>query len=314
MELGFSLPCSGSWATPHNQVRIAQAAERLGYHRLWTLQRLMRPVEPQNDYPPLAGQPWPATFEITQDPIVTLAHVAASTSTIGLGTAVLVAPYYPPLLLGKQLATLDQVAGGRLAVGLGLGWSKDEYEAVGVPFARRGARMDEFVRCLRRVLSDDVVEFHGEFYDIPASRVEPKPLQRPSPPLLIGGYGKKAMRRAAALGDGFVGGNLPLPAVRRVLDGLESAYRDAGRDVSQARVASRGAVQVFSEPQGADRRPLFGTLGEIRDDIARYRDAGIDELFLELNFDPAIGGPDADPEATTDYALDVLAELAPDAS
>jgi probable F420-dependent oxidoreductase len=311
VDLGFTLPFFGAWATPRNQVRVAQEAEAHGYRDLWTLQRLMRPLEPQNDYPPMAGQPWPPTFDAALDPVVSLAHVAAVTDTIGIGTAVLVGPYYQPLVLGKQLSTLDLVADGRLTVGLGVGWSKDEYEAVGVPFERRGRRMDEFVACLRRVLADDLVEFHGEFYDIPASRVEPKGVQRPSPPLLIGGYGPAAIRRAAELGDGFIGGNLPLDEVQPLLDDLGAAFEKEGRDPTEARVVCRGAVQVHAQPQGPERRPLFGTLDEIREDIARYRDAGLDQLFLELNFDPTVGVVDADPDATMDHALRVVEAFAP---
>ncbi len=171
--------------------------------------------------------------------------------------------------------------------------------------------MDEFVSCLRRVLADEVVEFHGEFYDIPASTVAPGPVQRPSPPFLIGGYGPAAVRRAAALGDGFIGGNLPLDAVRPLIDDLGAAFESQERDPAEAKLVCRGAVQVYGEAQGPDRRPLFGTMDEIRTDIERYRDAGLDQLFLELNFDPSVGVLDADPEASMSYALDLMETLAP---
>src|SRR5262249_5969370 len=135
MKLGFSLPMAGPWATPPNQILVAQPAEARGYPSLWVFQRMLYPITPQNDSPPLPGQPWPKSFERVMDPIVSLAFVAAVTSRIRLGTSVLIMPYYTPVMLAKQLATLDVVSRGRLDVGLGLGWSMDEFDAVGVPYA-----------------------------------------------------------------------------------------------------------------------------------------------------------------------------------
>src|SRR5581483_5669409 len=123
MQLGFSLPFSGSWATPDNQLAVARRAEELGYSSLWVAQRLLYPVEPRNDYPSAPGQPWPVAFEGVTDPIVTLAHVAGATRRIRLGSATLIAVWVPPVVLAKQLATLDNVCDGRLDVGLSLGWS-----------------------------------------------------------------------------------------------------------------------------------------------------------------------------------------------
>ena len=192
MKLGFSLPMAGPWATPDNQVLIAQRAETLGYHSLWVFQRLLYAVKPQNDYPPLPGQPWPKSFERVMDPLISLAFVAGVTSRIRLGTSVLIMPYYTPVLLAKQLATLDVLSRGRLDVGLGLGWSMDEFEAVGVPYAGRGKRGDEFLRCLKAIWTEDPVEFAGEFYRVPRARVEPRPVQTPHPPITIGGYGPRS--------------------------------------------------------------------------------------------------------------------------
>jgi probable F420-dependent oxidoreductase len=312
MKLGFSLPMSGSWATPSNQVVVARRAEERGYHSLWTFQRLLYPTEPRNDYPSTPGQPWPAAFEMVVDPIVTLAHVAGATETIRLGTAVVVAAYFAPAVLAKQLATLDIVSGGRLDVGLAVGWSEDEYEAAGVPFQRRGARAEEFLRCLHALWSDDPVEFEGEFYSVPRSRFQPKPQQRPRPPILLGGYAPATVRRAATLADGYVGGNVPLAQVTPLVEELRRAAKDAGRDPASVRVVSRGSVRLLDEPHGdGDRRPMWGTLDQIQGDIARYQDAGLDELFVELNFDPTIAHPDADPNRSLATALTVLETLAP---
>ena len=312
MNLGFSLPAAGSWATPDNQVTVARRAEELGYSSLWGFQRLLYPADPRDDYPSALGQPWPAAFEQVVDPIVTLAHVAGTTSRIRLGTATLIAVYAAPVVLAKQLATLDVVADGRLDVGLSLGWSQDEYEACGVPFSERGARLDEYIRCLQALWSDDPVEFSGRFYSVPRSMFLPKPRQRPGPPILVGGYAPATVRRAATLADGYVGGNVPLARVVPLVAELRAAAAAAGRDPSSLRIVSRGAVRLFDEPViDDDRRPLWGSLDQIRADVSSYRDAGLDELFFELNFDPTIGRRDADPKAAMATALHFLEALAP---
>jgi probable F420-dependent oxidoreductase len=304
MKLGFSLPTAGAWATAENVARVAQEAEGLGYHSLWVFQRLLYAIAPKNDYPPMPGQPWPKPFESVMDPTVVLAYAAAVTKRARLGASVLIMPYYSPILLAKQLATLDVMSGGRLDVGLGIGWSKDEYEASGVPFEHRGRRADEFLRCLKAIWTDDVVEFSGEFYRVPRSRIAPKPLQKPHPPITIGGYaGPAVVRRAVTLGDGFNGGNVPLARVAPLVKEIKDAARAAGRDPASLQIVSRGSFVLHDAPQGKDRRPLWGTLDEIREDVARYAEAGLTELFLEGNFDPR--GP------SLDRAHSVMRALAP---
>ena len=155
MKLGVALPVAGAWGTPDNAIRIAQRAEALGYHSLWVFHRLLYALVPKNDYPPAPGQSWPKAFERVLDPVVTLAYVAAAGRRIRLGISVLIMPYYTPIVLAKALTTLDVLCRGRLNVGLGIGWSKDEYDAVGVPYRQRGKRADEFLRCLRAIWTDD---------------------------------------------------------------------------------------------------------------------------------------------------------------
>jgi probable F420-dependent oxidoreductase len=294
---------AGAWATPENQIRVAQTAEALGYHSVWVFQRLLYAIQPKGDYPPMPGQPWPKAFERVFDPIVSLAYVAGATRRVRLGTSVLIMPYYTPILLAKQLATLDVVSGGRLDVGLGIGWSEDEYDAVGVPFRRRGRRADEFLRCLKAIWTDDVVEFAGEFYQVPRSKIEPKPVQKPHPPITIGGYSPVVITRAVTLGDGFNGGNVPLAQVAPLVAQAKDAAREAGRDPATLHIVSRGSYAVHDTPQGEARRPLWGSLAEIREDIQRYARAGLTELFLEPNFHA--GG------ANVDRVLDTMEQLAP---
>jgi probable F420-dependent oxidoreductase len=289
VRLGVALPVAGAWATPDNQWRLARHAEVLGYHSLWVFQRLLYPLAPRNAYPPLPDQPWPAAFQSVLDPVVSLTWAAAVTRRIRLGTSVLIMPYYAPVVLAKQLATLDVLSGGRLEVGLGIGWSEDEYAAVGVPFRARGRRAEEFLRCLKALWTEDVVAFEGEFYRVPAARVEPKPVQKPHPPITLGSYTAAGLRRAVTLADGFSAGNVPLSEVAPLVRALREAAAAVGRDPTTLRVVARGSFHVFDRPQGRDRRPLWGSLDEIREDIARYAEAGLTELFLEANFQP--GGP-----------------------
>ncbi|MFQ5903433.1 MAG: LLM class F420-dependent oxidoreductase [Candidatus Binatia bacterium] len=302
MKLGFSLPIAGAWALPENQVQVARRAEALGYDSLWVFQRLLYAIEPKDDYPPLPGQKWPKAFERVADPIVTLAYVAAATKRIRLGTGVLIMPFYAPVVLAKQLATLDLVSSGRLEVGLAIGWSKDEFEAVGVPFSQRGKRADEFLQCIKAIWTKDVVEFRGKFYQVPRSKVEPKPVQRPHPPIIIGGYTRFAVKRAVAFADGFIGGNVPLADVAPLVKELKVAAEAAGRDPKGLHIISRGTFQLHESPQGKDRRPLWGSLKEIREDIRRYAEAGLTELFLEANLDPNM---------TLDRVLEAMTDLAP---
>jgi alkanesulfonate monooxygenase SsuD/methylene tetrahydromethanopterin reductase-like flavin-dependent oxidoreductase (luciferase family) len=150
--LGFGLPVSGRWATPATICHTARRAEELGYASLWTFQRLLYPVSGGLDPP----------HESVLDPVVPLAFVAGHTDRIRLGTATICAPFAAPVLLAKMLASLDVLCAGRLTVGVGMGWLPQEYIAAGVPYERRGKRMDEYLRCLKALWTDDPVEFAGD--------------------------------------------------------------------------------------------------------------------------------------------------------
>jgi probable F420-dependent oxidoreductase len=309
MQLGFALPYAGSWATPANQATIAQRAEQLGYASLWSTQRLIYPAAPVDEYHGNPGGPWPEPFRSVMDPIVPLAYVAALTSRIRIGTCSLQLGLANPLVLGKQLATLDVVSGGRLNVGVSLGWSRDEYAAVGTEWARRGARQDEFLDCLRAVWAGHDTAFDGEFFTLPRGDVLPAPLQRPHPPLLVGGYSKAALRRAAHA-DGYLAGLLPFDRVAPLLDTLAEIASAAGRDPESLRMVGRGVVVLTGEAPAGPRPPLTGTLDQLAADVDRYAETGMTELFLDLNLDPRVGSVDADPAASLDQALRVMEHLA----
>ncbi len=294
---------AGNWATPEALVAVARRAEALGYRALWTFQRLFYPVAPRDEYYGAPGAAWPAPFASVLDPLAALAFVAAHTRTVRLGVSVLIMPFYQPVVLAKQLATLDVLSGGRLDVGLGLGWSRDEYEAAGAPWARRGARGDEFLRCLKAVWAEDPVEFTGEFYRVPRAHVAPRPVQRPHPPLLLGGYHADVLRRAATLCDGYTGGNIPFSALADTVARVRAAAVAAGRDPARFPIVCRGSFNLTPEPLAGERRALWGSAAQIREDLGRYAAAGVTQIFLEPNFQP--GG------ATLERALAQMEALAP---
>jgi probable F420-dependent oxidoreductase len=307
VQLGFAVPTAGSWATPDRQVELARRAEELGYASLWTFQRLLFPADPAE-----ADNPrWQPVYRSVHDPLITLAFLAAHTSRLRLGVAVLNMPWYSPVLLAKLATTLDHVSNGRLDLGLGLGWSQLEYDAAGAPFARRGERADEFLQGLTAIWTQDPVDFDGEFHAVRRAHVDPKPLQRPHPPILLGGSAAPALRRAGRLTQGWISSSgQDLNDIESSIATVRETAVEAGRDPDALRFVCRGAVRV--RPSGKDsRRPLAGSLDEIRADLAAIAEQGVTELFVDLNFDREIGTPDADPDESVRRAHDVLVALAP---
>ncbi|HJP80461.1 MAG TPA: TIGR03619 family F420-dependent LLM class oxidoreductase [Pseudonocardiaceae bacterium] len=305
MKIGFGAPVSGTWATPANQIRFARLAEEHGYQSLWTFQRLLADQEQQ----------LPPVYQQVLDPLVSLGFLAAHTTRVRLGVAVVNLPFVAPAYLAKQAATLDLLSGGRLDLGLGAGWSPEEFTATGATTARRGPRTEEYLRVLRSLWSDEVIEFSGEFYEIPASRAEPKPAQRPGPPILLGGGVPAALARAGRLADGWVSASSAnLSRIGDSIAIVRSAAERAGRDPAGIRIVCRAVVrygEVGVRDAEGGRRRLTGTAGQIREDVAWLAEQGVTELFYDLNFDPAIGNPHADEPAATERAEEILHELAP---
>jgi probable F420-dependent oxidoreductase len=299
VKIGFGLPMSGSWATPANILHVAQRAEELGYYELWGFQRLLSAVDGS----------WGEMYRSVLDPLTTLGYAAAVTSRIRLGVAVINLPFVSPVLLAKQAATVDILSGGRFDLGLGLGWSDEEYTASNASKKNQGRRADEFLSTLKTLWTDDVVSHDGEFYSIPATKAEPKPVQRPHPPILLGGTATPALQRAGRLADGWVSSSrADLTTIGNSVQIVKDAAAGAGRDPEALRFVCRGAVRIRDN---GDRAPLMGTLDEIRSDFAALAERGITELFIDLNFDPQLGSPDADPAAVLAQADAALTALAP---
>ncbi len=302
MKIGLGLPVSGPWATPSNLRDVAVRAEDLGYDSLWAFQRLLHPVDDD----------WGPMYHSVLDPVSALAYVAGLTSRIRLGLAVVNAPFYAPIVLSKALTTVDIVSEGRLDVGLGLGWSDLEFEAVGVSRERRGARVEEFVACLRALWTESEVEFHGEFYTVPRSRVDPKPTQPAGPPILMGGAVEAALRRVGRIGDGWISSSREdLTTIATAIGVVREAAVGEGRDPDQLRFVVRGVVRLLDEATGGDdRTPLHGDADQILADLDQLDAQGVTEVFLDLNWDPETSA-EPDPARALERAERVMEAFAP---
>jgi alkanesulfonate monooxygenase SsuD/methylene tetrahydromethanopterin reductase-like flavin-dependent oxidoreductase (luciferase family) len=218
-------------------------------------------------------------------------------------------PFYAPIVLAKALTSIDVLSDGRLDVGLGLGWNPDEFQAAGAPMEGRGVRAEEFLLALQAIWGDDPVEHHGALYDVPPSVVLPKPVQRPTPPVLFGGTAVPALERAGRLADGWVSSSgFPADKMPEAIETLRRSREGAGKPVDDFRLVVRAVVRVRDED---GERAFTGTLEKVRRDLDAYAAYGVTETFLDLNFDEQIGDPAADPAESLARAHAVMEAFAP---
>jgi probable F420-dependent oxidoreductase len=214
----------------------------------------------------------------------TLTFAAAHTKAITLGTSVLDIPYHNPVTLGRRLTTIDFLSNGRLRVGFGLGWSKDEMDATGADMKQRGAMADEFLQALKAIWTTNPVEFHGKFYQIPKSYMNRKPVQKPHPPIYLAAFAPAAMKRLATLADGWNPVAIPVDGMAQMFAALKQMAKEAGRDPSSLVMVVRGNLEITDKPLG-DKRVIFsGTIEQIKEDIAGCKRIGAHELFFDPTF------------------------------
>jgi probable F420-dependent oxidoreductase len=269
VPVGVRVPYRGPRITPERIVEVARAADEAGFDAGWIGDHLIWPrVDPSQLSPSEASGPYPYAIEGTQlEALSLLSFIAARTRTIELATGILVATYRSPVLLAKQVATLDFLSGGRVLLGVAAGWMRQEFDALGVPFSERGRRLDETIRVLRCCWSQDQPEFHGRFWDFGPVHFEPQP-SRPIP-IWVGGHGAAAWRRAAMLGDGWIQSSSGPQDLEPVKEALRR-WRPEGM----------GAVPICAQHVVTD-----GNEGRIGDAIARLREAGASSVLLKPGFE-----------------------------
>lgn len=269
MRYGVAIPQAGRFGTPEAVRAVVRAVEDLGFDSLWVSDHIIVP-EGSNYIP-----------EVMDEPLATLAFVAAETSHVRIGTSVLIVPYRDPVFTAKFLSTVDVLSSGRLIVGVGAGWLEEEFAALGVPFGERGPRTDEYLRVYRNLWETETSSFSGEWKRYERMRMFPKasPARRGAIPLLVGGNGAASIRRAAELGDGWHPINLGpgefADHVGRYRQACERFGRQPGPIVLRHMPGGRTAP-------GGGRWPLSGTPEEQAADIRAYAEAGLDELMLSL--------------------------------
>jgi probable F420-dependent oxidoreductase len=239
MRLGLHAIGVGTGARRSVIDAVAVAAEERGFATLWAGEHVVMVDRPASRYPySRDGQIAVPAAADWLDPLIGLSFAAAATRSIGLATGIVLLPEHNPVLLAKQVASLDTLCGGRLTLGIGIGWSREEFDALGVPFARRGERAAEYLRAMQILWREDVASFAGEFIAFSRVRVNPKPVRNRHIPVVFGGNSDAALRRVAALGDGWYGFNLAGPdAVHERMAFLARACREVGRDVRELHIA-----------------------------------------------------------------------------
>ena len=296
MKVGLVLPQAGQQATRENVVQMAKNAESEGFDSLWVFERLLWPINPQTPYPATPEGRLPIESQIMLDPLETLTYVAANTNKIALGTSVIDMLFHNPVVLARRFATLDVLSEGRSIAGFGIGWSKDEYQVSNIPFQNRGKRADEFIQVLKRIWTDDVVEFKGKYYSIPASKIGPKPVQKPHPPIYLGGFSPNTFSRIVNYDvNGWlavVGG--PLEYIDNTIKTIKDIANKSNKDpnnfkvilMAYPKVALDSKSQSTSTTNEAQRFPFTGTIDQIGNDIKRTKQMDIDHIVFGYNFIP----------------------------
>jgi probable F420-dependent oxidoreductase len=264
MKIGLFAPLANPFATPAYLQALGLMAEARGFDSIWVAEHVVLFDEYGSPYPYAADGRIPVAPESGfLDPFVALGFLAAVTATVRLGTGICLVPQRNPVYTAKEAATVDWLSGGRLDLGIGVGWLAEEFQALGVPFERRGARCRSYIEVMRSLWRDGVSQYSDEFYTLPPARQFPKPLQQPHPPMHFGGESDAALRRVADLGQGWYGFGLDPQAADERIRALGRTLERRGRRLAD--------IEVSVCPY---------TRATTRDDLEAYREAGVDRVIL----------------------------------
>ncbi|MFQ6031206.1 MAG: LLM class F420-dependent oxidoreductase, partial [Dehalococcoidia bacterium] len=295
MEYGFTIPGRGPLATPDSLVAIVKKGEELGFDWVLTGDHIVVPNNISSTYPYTEGGEFPGSSSgSAMEQLTVLSFLAGQTQRIKLVTSVLIVPHRPPLLAAKALATLDVLSQGRLVVGIGAGWMREEFEALGLPpFEERGTVTDEYIRAFKELWTSDAPAFEGEYCRFSDITFLPKPAQQPHPPIWGGGESRRAIRRAAELGDAWypIGSNPQFPTgtpdqLAEGMKRLATLAERAGPDPKAVEVIYRTHDYDLDKDRAsvaADRVPFTGNADQIAADVRQYQDMGVSGLVVDVS-------------------------------
>ena len=289
MEFGLHLPASSATVKAEELVRFAQQAEALGFYCLTVADHVIVPKNISVPYPYTVDGKYPGTGYHLET-LMTMGYLAGATQRIRFVTSVMILPYRNPIVTAKMLASLDVLSDGRVIVGAGVGWMKEEFETIRTePFEERGKVTDEYIAAFRELWTSDNPNFNGKYCRFSNIAFLPKPVQKPSIPIWIGGHSKQAIRRAARLGDGWhpIGGVPTIPLepedIVKDMSMLREYAEKAGRDPKTIRVALKGSLfDREKQITPGKRRRFIGSAEEVASDIREYRAAGVDTMIFDV--------------------------------
>ena len=257
-------------------LEICRRAEAVGFESLWGGEHVIIPDEIYSKYPYTEDGKIPAEPDTPiPDPLIWLAFAAAAAPTLRLGTCILIVPQRNPLVLAKELATLDQLSGGRVELGLGVGWLKEEFAALGVPWERRGARNDDYIEAMRALRQGPHAEFHGDFVDFPPVTCSPRPVNG-SIPIVVGGDTERAIARAGKIADGYFPGEGNIDRLKELITRVKQSAESNDRDPNSVKISAIFGTQMMSPEAG----------------VEEMRNAGVDRIMVPAFFFAGEGGMD----------------------
>jgi len=282
MRFGVSLIVRGKHASPDVMVAQAQQAEALGYEAVWASDHIFFPKLTQS-YPntPHGGLP-PAWVEGYWESLTLLQHVAAHTKKVTIGTSVLILPMHHPIQVAKRVAAIDQFTGGRFILGVGVGWLADEFEALNWPFKQRGARTDEGLEICRKLWTEPKATHKGRFYAFEEALFDPKPVQKPHPPIWVGGHSEAALKRVAKFGACWHPFKATPAMITETLPKLRRALEAEGRKLSDIGIAPKVPITFQDDLAGQSQDPTEGRPQDILEAVKRLQDTGATDLVIDL--------------------------------
>lgn len=268
MEFGIALPVFGRYARREEILEAALKAEGLGYGSLWVSDHIVIP-----DSHKVFG-------DVFYDPLITLAFLSSATKKIKLGTSVLVLPYRNPIVLAKMVSTLDTLSRGRVILGVGSGWLREEFDALGVAFDERGGMTDEYINIMKELWTSAKPSYDGEYIKFSQVRFLPKPVQRPHPPVWVGGGGERAIERAVRYGDGWHPVGFTPEGMKAKAGYVRSLLSEEKR--GNFAIALRRNVEINEERDFGAEETLRGGIGKIIEGVRAYRNAGVTHLIIYI--------------------------------